>query len=100
MDVPFTSCDATSLTEAGYVGEDVENILQRLLQSADGDPYAAERGIVYIDEIDKIARKADSTHAFRDIAGEGVQQSLLRMIEGSVVQVSQTPLAANILQIL
>ncbi|HKZ51504.1 MAG TPA: ATP-dependent Clp protease ATP-binding subunit ClpX [Dehalococcoidia bacterium] len=87
LDVPFTIADATSLTEAGYVGEDVENILLRLIQAADWDIHRAERGIVYIDEVDKIARKADSPSITRDVSGEGVQQALLKIIEGCVANV-------------
>ncbi|MBO4466728.1 MAG: ATP-dependent Clp protease ATP-binding subunit ClpX [Bacteroidales bacterium] len=87
LDVPFTIVDATVLTEAGYVGEDVESILTRLLQEADFDLARAERGIVFIDEIDKIARKSDNPSITRDVAGEGVQQALLKLLEGSVVNV-------------
>ena len=87
LDVPFTIVDATVLTEAGYVGEDIESLLTRLLQAADYDVAKAERGIVFIDEIDKIARKGDNPSITRDVSGEGVQQGLLKLLEGSVVNV-------------
>lgn len=87
LDVPFTIVDATVLTEAGYVGEDVESILTRLLQEADFDQAKAERGIVFIDEIDKIARKSDNPSITRDVSGEGVQQAMLKLLEGSIVNV-------------
>lgn len=90
LELPFAICDATGLTEAGYVGDDVESILTRLINEADGDIEKASRGVVYIDEIDKISRKGESASITRDVSGEGVQQGLLKMIEGSIMRVPST----------
>ena len=90
LEIPFAICDATGITEAGYVGDDVESVLVRLLANADGDVEKAQRGIVYIDEIDKIARKGESASITRDVSGEGVQQGLLKMVEGSVCRIPST----------
>ena len=90
LDLPFAICDATGITEAGYVGDDVESILTRLIAEADGEVEKAARGIVYIDEIDKISRKSESASITRDVSGEGVQQALLKMIEGSIMRIPST----------
>ena len=87
LDVPFTVADATTLTEAGYVGDDVENVIKSLLSRCDFDPKRAERGIIFIDEIDKISRRSDSPSITRDVSGEGVQQAMLKLIEGTIASV-------------
>lgn len=95
FDVPFTIADANSITQAGYVGEDAETMLQRLIQEADGDIKKAERGIVFIDEIDKISRKGENASITRDVSGEGVQQALLKILEGNIVNVQTTGARKN-----
>jgi ATP-dependent Clp protease ATP-binding subunit ClpX len=95
LDVPFVVADATSLTEAGYVGDDVESMIVRLVSAADGDVERAQRGIVFIDEIDKIARKSESTSITRDVSGEGVQQALLKLVEGTVCRIPQNSKRKN-----